>query len=233
MDKQEYIRFDNYIDNYKHKIQESIGFIGQDVDFFIEIKANKLLELARKYLGNTREIDVLDIGSGIGLIDKITFTHFRSFTGVDVESGVVERAKSYNPAVEYKLYDGMKLPFKNESFHLTFAVNVIHHVPPGRWQNFTNEMLRILKPGGFAIIFEHNPVNPLTRRAVKECEFDRDAVLLSHKQIKALFDESGFKIEDDAFIIFFPFKGGLFRSFEKFLKWVPLGAQQFVAGRKP
>lgn len=232
MDKQADIRFDDYIDNYKHKIQDSINFIGQDVDFFIDIKAHILLNLAAKYLGNTRDIDALDIGSGIGLIDKIIAPHFRSFRGVDVENGVIESAREYNPRVEYKLYDGKKLPFENDSFHLTFAINVIHHVPVDRWRNFVIEMQRILRPGGLAVIIEHNATNPLTRKVVGNCEFDRDAVLLNHKNIIDLFVSSALKIVDDRYIIFFPFKGRLFRWLEKSLKWLPLGAQQYVAGRK-
>ena len=45
------VSFDKYIETYKKEIQGSINFIGQDVDFFIELKANLLLDIAGKYLG--------------------------------------------------------------------------------------------------------------------------------------------------------------------------------------
>jgi hypothetical protein len=38
-----------------------------------------------------------------------------------------------------------------------------------------------LKEDGHFIIFEHNPINPVTRHLVKNCPFDADAVLLSTK----------------------------------------------------
>ena len=231
-EKQKEIRFDDYVDTYKKEIQESIDFIGQDVDFFIEIKAKMLLEIAEKHIGGLGKADALDIGSGVGLVDKVTAPYFNSLTGVDVEEGVVERAAINNPGIKYLIYDGKKLPFKDNSFNITFAINVMHHVPVDLWQNFCNEMHRVLKPGGIAAVFEHNPANPLTRKVVRDCEFDRDAVLLSHKKIKELYINSGLSVTEDSYIIFFPFKSSIFRTAEKLIKWLPLGAQQYVIGRK-
>ena len=93
-------------------------------------------------------------------------------------------------------------------------------------------MFRILKPGGIAAVFEHNPLNPLTRLAVSRCEFDRDAALLNHGSIKKLFRCAGFETLDDAYIVFFPFKSKIFRIAEKFIKWLPFGAQHYAVGRK-
>jgi len=226
------ICFDNYVNTYKDAIQQSIGFIGQDVDFFIEIKANMLQQLAEKFIGRLGTITALDIGSGVGLVDKYIAPHLKSLNGVDVEEGVIQKAQTNNPSVMYKMYDGNHLPFDDNRFDMAFAINVMHHVPAGGWQNFTDEMKRIIRPGGVAFVFEHNPANPLTRKAVRDCAFDRDAVLLPHKKIKQLFENSGLKIVDNSYIIFFPFKSGFFRSIEMFIKWLPLGAQQYVAGRK-
>ncbi len=134
--------------------------------------------------------------------------------------------------MNYNWYDGEHLPFEENSFDFTFAINVMHHVPPALWQNFCNEMHRVLKPGGVAVVFDHNPVNPLTRRVVSKCEFDRDAVLLSHKKIKELFKAAKLDISGSSYILFFPFKGGIFRTIEKGISWLPLGAQHFVTGVK-
>ena len=226
------VSFDDYVETYRTEIDDSIGFIGQDVDFFIEIKAELLLKLARKNFGSLDKIKVLDIGSGVGLVDRFLKSEIKQLYGVDVEEGVVEKAKVNNPEVNYRLYDGAKLPFEDNTFDLCFAINVMHHVPPGMWENFSKEMYRVLKPGGIAAVFEHNPWNPLTRVAVARCEFDRDAVLLNHPKIKSLFKSAGFKVFDDSFIVFFPFQAKLFRSIETALGWLPLGAQHYVTGRK-
>ncbi len=226
------VSFDDYVETYRTEIDDSIGFIGQDVDFFIEIKAELLLKLARKNFGSLDKIKVLDIGSGVGLVDRFLKSEIKQLYGVDVEEGVVQKAKVNNPEVNYQMYDGEKLPFDDNTFDLCFAINVMHHVPPGMWENFSKEMYRVLKPGGIAAVFEHNPWNPLTRVAVARCEFDRDAVLLNHPKIKSLFKSAGLKVFDDSFIVFFPFQAKLFRSIETALGWLPLGAQHYVTGRK-
>lgn len=226
------VSFDDYVETYRTEIDDSIGFIGQDVDFFIEIKAELLLKLARKHFGQLDKVKVLDIGSGVGLVDRFLKSEIKNLYGVDVEDGVVEKAKVNNPEVNYRLYDGARLPFEDNTFDMCFAINVMHHVPPGMWENFSKEMYRVLKPGGIAAVFEHNPWNPLTKLAVARCEFDRDAVLLNHPKIKSLFKGAGLKVFDDSFIIFFPFQAKLFRSIETALGWLPLGAQHYVTGRK-
>ncbi len=226
------VSFDDYVETYRTEIDDSIGFIGQDVDFFIEIKAELLLKLAEKNFGQLDKIKVLDIGSGVGLVDRYLKSQIKDLYGVDVEEGVVEKAKVNNPEVSYQMYDGARLPFEDNTFDLCFAINVMHHVPPGMWENFAREMHRVLKPGGLAAVFEHNPMNPLTRLAVARCEFDRDAVLLNHGKIKSLFKGAGLKLSDDSYIVFFPFKAKFFRSIETGLGWLPLGAQHYVVGRK-
>lgn len=226
------VSFDDYVESYKNEVDDSIGFIGQDVDFFIEIKAELLLKLADKNFRDLSAIKVLDIGSGVGLVDSFLKGKIKNLYGVDVEEGVVEKAKYNNPEVNYSIYNGSKLPFEDNTFDLCFAINVMHHVPPSLWENFLQEMRRVLKPGGLAAVFEHNPLNPLTRLAVARCEFDRDAVLLHHGKIKSLFKTAGLKLFEDKFIVFFPFKAKLFRGIETALGWLPLGAQHYVTGKK-
>ena len=230
--KEGQVSFDDYIDTYQKEIQSSIGFIGQDVDFFLRLKGNELIELADKYLHDTKNIAVLDIGSGVGLMDACLTNTFKNLYGVDVEEGVVQKAKQRNPSVNYRLYDGNSLPFPDNFFDLVFAVNVMHHVPPASWDNFVKEMKRVIKKDGLAVVFEHNPYNPLTRLAVNRCEFDRDAVLLKGKKMKELFISAGFEITEHSYIIFFPFKSKFFRSIEQAVRRLPLGAQHYIAGLK-
>lgn len=226
------ISFDDYVQSYKKEVQDSIDFIGQDADFFIELKARLVIQLARKNFGNLDNIKVLDIGSGVGLTDRFLTSEIKGLYGVDISEGAVENAKKRNSNVNYTAYDGRKLPFEDNYFDLTFAINVMHHVEPSMWENFVNEMRRVIKPGGIMTVFEHNPYNPLTRRAVNNCEFDRDAVLLNSSKVKSLFKTAGVNIIDARYIVFFPYKANAFRSLEKVLGWLPLGAQHFVVGKK-
>ncbi len=226
------VSFDDYVDSYEKEIQSSIGFIGQDHNFFIKVKANRIIEIAGKNFSDLGELKILDIGCGIGLIDKLLAPYFQNLYGVDVEDGVVSHAKAYNPGVRYELYNGSILPFEGGVMDIVFAINVMHHVPPEKWMSFVDEMYRILKPGGMAIVFEHNPLNPLTRLAVDKCEFDRDAVLLHKNKLKKLYISCGFRAINSNYILFFPFRHAIFRSIEKIFEWLPLGAQFYITGKK-
>jgi ubiquinone/menaquinone biosynthesis C-methylase UbiE len=227
------VSFDDYVETYEKEIQSSISFIGQEHSFFIEIKAKLIKELAYQFFNESKDIKILDVGSGIGLIDHYLSSNFRNLFGVDIEEGILEKAKVYNPEVNYRSYDGIILPFEDNSMDVVFAINVMHHVQPAQWQLFVKEMHRVTRRGGFTLVFEHNPLNPLTRLAVIKCEFDRDAVLLHRGNVKKLFLSAGFEKISSSFIIFFPFRNRIFRIVENRLRKIPFGAQFYVKGIKP
>jgi SAM-dependent methyltransferase len=227
------VSFNDYVDSYKKEIEKIIRFAGQDVDFYVSLKADLISELAGKYFGDISDLRVLDVGCGIGLVDMYLRNRFRNLYGIDVENKVIKKAGENNPSVSYLMYDGKNIPFEDNFMDITFAVNVIHHVKPEYWQNFINEMARVTRKGGAVMIFEHNPLNPLTLKVVKSCEFDRDAVLLRKGMITRLIENSGLHKADGAYIIFFPFRHRIFRIIERHIGLLPLGAQYFVVGLKP
>ena len=224
--------FSNYKDNYRETINDAISFIGQDLNFFIEIKADIIIKISEKYCGNTRKLDLLDVGCGVGLTDHYLVPKFQAVYGVDSENELISKAQSLNKAAIYKVCDGTFLPFSDNTFNLVFAINVLHHVKPNNWLNFIKELERVTKPNGIIMIFEHNPFNLLTRYAVKRCAFDADAILLRKKQTNLLFKAQTLKIVEQYYFLFIPLKGTFFRKLEYTLKWLPLGAQYFVVGQK-
>ena len=225
--------FDEYKDSYREAVQQSISFAGQDVDFFSEVKAEHLVELVRRQLGDPAELTALDVGCGVGLTDSFVRRVFGDLHGVDVSAGVVERAAEVNPDVTYRVYDGETLPYEEDTFHVSFAICVLHHVPPADWERFVGEMARVTRPGGLLVIFEHNPLNPLTLLAVNRCEFDEDAVLLRKGKTRRLLERRNLLFTDARYILFFPWRRRIFRRIERYLTGLPLGAQYMIAGRKP
>lgn len=224
--------FDAYKEGYSGEVQRSIDFIRQDHSFFIERKVEHLLALSDRHLGTRTRARVLDVGCGSGLTDSYLSSRFEIVHGVDISSGMIEKAAKANPSVQYSHYTGERLPFPDESFDLVFAMAVLHHVPPASWSRFVVEMSRVTSSRGLIVIFEHNPFNPLTRLAVARCEFDADAVLLSKSRTAELLHRCGVLPLEATYIIFFPWRIPALDAIERTLRKVPLGAQYYVAGRK-
>jgi SAM-dependent methyltransferase len=145
------IDFGGHRDTYEDEVQESIDFIGQDLDFFVELKANYLLDVARRRLGDPRSLSFLDVGCGIGLTDEHLEDEVGALHGIDVAEGVVESASERNPWADYLVYDGAITPFRDELFDITFAICVLHHVEPAKWPEFVEELARVTKRGGLPL----------------------------------------------------------------------------------
>ena len=90
-----------------------------DEKIFFSLRFRYLTEKLQPYLLNAKE--VLDVGSSDGRLAK----HMQDalgikFVGVDTKI----QKKSFIPV---KVYNGRKLPFKNNSFNCVMLIDVIHH----------------------------------------------------------------------------------------------------------
>jgi SAM-dependent methyltransferase len=224
--------FDDYSVDYSHEINKVVGFVGEDHDFFSEIKAHLVIELIERLLGHPSDISVLDVGCGIGCLDQILVQHVKSLDGVDTSRESISRAKSIVTQGNFLHYDGQKLPYEDDQFELVLTVCVMHHVRESKWQNFVSEMVRVLRPGGIVVIVEHNPFNPLTRLVVNRCPFDADAVLLSARKSRKLLADAGVQLKEQRYFMFLPFRHVLARGIERIIGRLPLGAQYYIAARK-
>jgi polyphosphate kinase 2 (PPK2 family) len=89
----------------------------------------------------------------------------------------------------------------------------------------------LLSEQGELVIFEHNPYNPVTVRAVNTCPFDKNAVLLKPNELRKYIVENGMKIEKTKFCLFFPAFLKRFRFIEKYISAIPLGGQYFILAK--
>jgi SAM-dependent methyltransferase len=224
--------FNPVTQGYSRRVSEAVAFSGREHDFFLEVKARHLIEIARRHFDRTSALAVLDVGCGIGLLERFLAPHFQKLCGVDIAAAAIHEAKRNLPDVQFLVYDGSALPFRDGGFEIAFAVCVLHHVPPAAWERFLAEMFRVVKPGGVVVLFEHNPLNPLTRLVVSRCELDRDAVLLRAKTAQRLLRGAGLKSIERRYILFFPWRTWALRLLERALAWLPLGAQYCILGKK-
>jgi SAM-dependent methyltransferase len=225
--------FDRYTDSYQEALERSIAFAGGDADRYVGAKARMLVDLAERQVGPAEGLRVLDVGCGPGSTDAFLEGAFAELRGVDVSEGMVEQAARRNPWASYSSYEpGEPLPHADGSVDLSFAICVFHHVPIEQRPALAAEMARVTRPGGIVAIYEHNPWNPLTRKAVRDCPFDDDVELLSRPQARRLLDDAQLARAESAFIIFFPKEGPRLERIEGRLGRIPLGAQYYVAHRQ-
>ncbi len=225
--------FDKYKDTYKDEVNKSTAFLGQDQDFFTQAKVRHMVEFSHHHHGDLQNMKILDVGCGVGTTIHFLQLAFGNIAGIDVSPGSIDTARERFDNVLFDVGSGTSIPHKDNTFDLVFAICVMHHIPPAEWSKVLPEMLRVTKPGGLIAIFEHNPYNPLTRIAVNNCEFDKDAVLLSRRTTARLYEQAKIPIIEQKYILFFPFERAILSSIEKGLSWLPLGAQYYVLGQKP
>lgn len=222
--------FDRYATQYRAMHKESIRASGEDPEYFAAYKARYMARRFRK-MGAQVTPAILDFGCGIGSSIPHLKRHFpgSSITGCDPSPGSIELAtRCLSDIAEFALIEGDSLPFADGSFDVLLAACVFHHIKPeerGRWMS---EIRRVLRPGGHAFIFEHNMLNPLTIRAVRECPFDEDAILLPRREVLSLARSSGFSRSRADYIVFFPRQLSVMRPLERAMGWVPIGAQYVV-----
>lgn len=230
--------FDNFADNYREIHTKNVqGISGVDSSYF----GRQKVEIIKKEWGGVekknRKLHILDLGCG----DGMNAVHFQQcfsqieYFGIDVSRASIMQAKKLeNTNVHFECYDGKKIPYQNESFDMILIACVLHHVPHEEHEKLLTECKRVLKENGCIFVFEHNPWNPLTRKIVNDCEFDKDAVLVSGRRLMKTMKQAGFCNMKIYYTIFFPRKG-IFRKIlqlEKLLKWLPFGGQYYIRYKK-
>lgn len=112
----------------------------QNIDIYIARTSifRSLSKNCRSFTGS-----LLDVGCG-----KMAYREFilgnsmvRKYTGLDIES-----ALDYGGPKPDVTWDGIKMPFEDDSFDCAMATEVFEHCPDP--EIIMNEIFRVLKPGG-------------------------------------------------------------------------------------
>jgi len=166
---------------------------------------------------------ILDFGCGIGTGCKYLKKYFPNaeITGIDVSDECINTAKEID-GINALSYDGENIPFENE-FDLIYSSCVFHHIKKSQHPTILKQLSKALNKDGKIYIFEHNPLNPLTQKIVRDCPFDKNAELVFPNEFKKIVD---CKINYTLFIPRFKFLKNLF-FIEKYLTKIPFGAQYY------
>lgn len=217
--------FDAYDGDYAATVDRSIAFSGLSHQFFLEAKVVVLLEALRARGLDPAACRLLDVGCGVGELHSRLTPLFAEVQGVDPSETCLKTARVRNPTARYQLCEAGALPQADGSADVALATCVLHHVPVGERTTFAAELKRVLRPGGVAVVIEHNPFNPLTRLSVMRCPFDEDAVLLRDRSAERLLSGAGFRDLRSGHFLLLPWTGRPVRRVERALRRLPLGAQ--------
>ena len=218
------INFDQYANDYKHYISDSMGKFDKNLSYYHESKISITKDRAIRNPSN-----ILDFGCGVGTMIphmRKKFKKSKIFAFDESEDSLKFLKKKYPFVNCLKKIDG-KL-----KFDLIFLSGVIHHIDKNIRKKILKKIYMSLKLTGRLIIFEHNPYNPLTNIVVKNCEFDKDAQLIKKKDLIKICENGSFKVDDSAYVFFFPSSMKKFNVLEKYLEWFFLGAQYFCIFKK-
>lgn len=229
-------QFDRFARDYREIHVRNISISGEAPEYFSKYKARVLSRICARRISGARPLSILDFGAGIGNTIEFLLDYFpdSSIMGIDVSGESIDLARERLPAsVGLLKFDGKKTPFPEGSFDVVLAACVLHHVNLDEHMELMREIMRVLRPGGLFVVFEHNPMNPITVKTVDACPLDEDAVLLKASYVKNALLRSGYQDPEVEYIVFFPAFLKSFRFFEPWLRWLPVGAQYCVAAGKP
>lgn len=113
---------------------------------------------------HTEPGSALDVGCGTGVLAQRLADEGYAMSGVDPSQGMLDVAARRAPAVSTRRGEGSKLPYEDDSFDLALSVATMHHIAePAAVRETLREMVRVTRPGGRVLVWDHNPRNPYWR----------------------------------------------------------------------
>ncbi len=230
--------FDHYAAEYEQLHKNNIKMSGFKPTFFDE---HKIKTIAADYTRSVKSaggaLKILNFGCGIGKSEAFINAYFKNckIDAVDVSKESIqmakERNKQFNNIAFQQFEDVIELPFQNK-FDIIFVANVFHHIPETLHLHILKQLNLFLAPEGCIYIFEHNPLNPLTVKAFKTCEFDVGCTMIPSKHLKKLCADAAFQKIEINYVLFFPAFLSFLYGIEKYMKFIPFGAQYYLKAKK-
>jgi SAM-dependent methyltransferase len=142
-----------------------------------------------------RDADVLDLGCGGGRRPAQTVAAGHRYTGVDLSTVQIERARLRIPSGRFIVADATQLELAPESFDAVMSLFVFGHIPRSEQAALLERVHGWLRPGGWLL------ATMGTGGSVDEVEDDwlGAPMFFSHygaKRNRALVREAGFELEE-------------------------------------
>lgn len=138
----------------------------------------------------------LDVGCGTGVLASRLAGAGYVMTGVDPSAGMLEILRARTPDVVAVEGSGTALPFDADAFDLVLSAATFHHIAdPGDVRRTLSEMVRVARPGGRILVWDHNPRNPYWGRLMARVPQDTgEERLIPEREVLDGLREAGAQI---------------------------------------
>ena len=219
--------FDDFSEAYGSTLSSALGMFGGENSYY----TNRKVEIFANKTNNPDSARILDFGCGVGLLANVLIQMYpkAEVWGTDVSLESIKVAKTNNPSMLVAIDDELPIGY----FDFVVISNVLHHISPASRSDTYLRLATLLRSGGSIVIFEHNRLNPITRKIVDRCEFDVGVELLSRGSCIRALNDSGLGSEvKSGYFLFFPPVLKKLRHLECLLSKLPGGAQFWITAKK-
>lgn len=225
--------FDADVEEYNANMAAQLG---SDYEKFAKYKVELLNFLVRDKVQK-----ILNYGCGIGNDMQYFMDCWNDakLYGCDISQKSVEYAEKISPKVVYFQSDTTeKIYQQGVKWDIVFLAGVLHHIPPIERGGWMKAIADNVSSGGYICVFEHNVINPMTKKIVthpiEDPPLDKLEWTLKLKEIENLLQSShsGMRTYWKGYTLFSPIRRTWITKAETLLKWCPLGAQQCVIVKK-
>lgn len=132
---------------------------------------------------------VLDVGCGTGLLAERLSVAGYQVVGIDPSEGMLAVMRDRTPEVEAVKGSGDELPFSSDCFDVVVTVATLHHIANGdRVRATLAEMVRVCRPTGRVVVWDHNPRNPYWPRLMARVPQDTgdERLIAEHEIVSGL-----------------------------------------------
>jgi ubiquinone/menaquinone biosynthesis C-methylase UbiE len=174
--------------NNIYSLINPIGFYGTET---IRLKFFKIFNAIRNLGVDLSQKKILDIGCGYGgwtrffaeLTGKID-----SIYGVDLSTNRIEKARSFNPNIKYRVGDMINMIFDGQTFDIITAIDALSHLNTEEQINSSLKNIHnLLNEDGFFIWYDISSKNHF------ESAEDAETYGYSKRQMIDFATENGFK----------------------------------------
>jgi len=219
--------FDRFARTYNKNLQDAMPAGLEDGEYFASYKTEYV---ANEMAG--REVSrILDFGCGAGRSLQHLATAFprSELHGFDPSVESIRIARKQYPLAKFSTDWSDVATFQ---YGLILAANVFHHIEREQIPQWLSRCREVLTDNGDLFLFEHNPLNPITRRVFERCIFDQDAQMIAREDLEKWSRDAGLAIVVAKYTLFFPKPLRLLRPLERWLRWLPFGAQYCLRLKK-